>query len=270
MKLKGIILDVDGTIADTEEIHRQAFNQAFKQHGLGWHWSVDDYHKILSISGGKERFKKCLRQDRALRKRIKEPVRFIKELYQHKSEIYRSMLSAGNIRLRPGINRLINEAIDKNILLGIASCSSAANLRTLIKQTLDTEPEELFTAIITNDIVSDKKPSPIVYQCALSSMGLTSNNCIAIEDTANGNLAAINAGLKTIITTHKYTVDNKFDGASLIVNHLGEADRRMIVNHGNNFNHSYIDLALLEKILNYNDSNENIYDDFSKAASNLN
>ncbi len=108
MNLKGIIFDVDGTIADTEEIHRQSFNQTFKEFDLNWHWSVSDYHQLLSISGGKERFKKCLNDNLALKKEVSEPALFIQKLHQRKSENYRSLLINSKIPLRTGVVRLLN------------------------------------------------------------------------------------------------------------------------------------------------------------------
>ena len=86
MILKGIIFDVDGTIADTEEIHRQAFNQVFDEFNLDWHWTVEDYHQILSISGGIERFKQCLKEDMNLASSIADPLEFIQKMHQRKSE----------------------------------------------------------------------------------------------------------------------------------------------------------------------------------------
>ena len=82
MKLEGIIFDVDGTIADTEDIHRQAFNKAFSEYNLNWHWSREKYHELLFISGGKERIRKCLTEDNT----INIDNSFIKELHKCKSE----------------------------------------------------------------------------------------------------------------------------------------------------------------------------------------
>ncbi len=245
MELKGIIFDVDGTLADTEEFHRQAFNKAFKDFNLDWHWSRQTYHDLLAISGGKERFRICLQHDTALRDSIKDVSTFIIELHQCKSEHYRTMLANGHIQLRPGIKRLIEEARSEGIMLGIATSSSDANFRTLIKQTLDTRAETLFAAIVTSDIVTDKKPSPVVYQCALAEMGLTAENCIAIEDTANGNKAAQCAGLPVVITTHAYTRDNDFTGASLVIDHLGEDSHPINVAQGNALGKSAVDVELL-------------------------
>lgn len=249
MKLKGIIFDVDGTIADTEEIHRLAFNQTFEEYDINWHWSVEDYRKILFISGGKERFKKFLNEDKALKATIDDPENFIIELHKRKSQIYRSILEDDNVELRPGVIRLINEAKDKGLKLGVATSSSMANLSSLFYTTMDIEPSELFNSIVTSDTVQDKKPSPAAYECVLSGLGLNPEDCIAIEDTQNGNLAALATGMKTIITTHAYTIDNDFTGASIVANNLGEPDKAFTVTQGNNFGHSYVDIELLEKLV---------------------
>lgn len=269
MKLKGIILDVDGTIADTEEIHRQAFNQTFKEFDLDWHWSVEDYHELLSISGGKERFKICLNNDKQLKNKIENPGLFIQELHKCKSENYRALLAGDGITLRPGIIRLINEAQDKGIQLGIATSSSTSNLITLFKTTLDIDPNEVFGTIVSCDTVSDKKPSPVVYTCALAGLGLMPDTCIAIEDTRNGNLSALSAGLRTVITTHAYTTDNDFTGASLVLNHLGEPDNAFNVDQGDDFDKSYVDIELLNYIISKSDD-DILNDGLPDIASNIN
>ena len=260
MKLKGIIFDVDGTIADTEEIHRQAFNQTFEEYNINWHWSVEDYREILLISGGKERFRKFLNEDSQLKSTIEDPENFVLELHKRKSQNYRSILEDDSIELRPGVIRLINEAQENGIKLGVATSSSMANLSSLFYTTMDLEPSELFNSIVTSDTVQEKKPSPAVYECVLAGLGLNAEDCIAIEDTQNGNLAALAAGLKTIITTHAYTIDNNFEGASIVVNNLGEPDKAFTLSQGNNFDHSFVDIELVEKIVSNSDfvENENV------------
>ena len=245
MKLENIIFDIDGTIADTEDIHRQAFNKAFSEYNLNWHWSREKYHELLFISGGKERIRKCLTEDNT----INIDNNFIKELHKCKSEYYRSMLISADIKLRPGIKRLITEAKNLNIKLGIATNSSGANLTTLIKKNLDTQPEQLFNTIVTSDIALEKKPSPEIYHRALLNLNLSAENCVAIEDTANGNISALTAGLRTIITTHAYTRDNDFNGASLVLNNLGEPDSAFSVNKNFDCKNTYVDVELLNKIV---------------------
>ena len=55
MTLKALLFDVDGTLADTEETHRQAFNSAFLEFQLPYAWNAEQYEVLLRISGGKER-----------------------------------------------------------------------------------------------------------------------------------------------------------------------------------------------------------------------
>lgn len=269
MKLKGIIFDVDGTMADTEEIHRQAFNQAFQEFNLSWHWSMSDYYKLLFISGGKERFKICLDNDEELSSKINDPEQFIKDLHKCKSDHYRTMLASKQTQLRPGVKRLIEEAREKEIPLAIATSSCFANLKTLINTTLDKEPKELFGTIVCSDTITDKKPSPAVYQAALAGLHLAPESCIAIEDTRNGNIAALSASLNTIITTHDYTLDNDFSGAALVLNHLGEPDQAFSPSEGYTYDKTYVDLELIDNIISNNGDNS-IDDKLLTMASNTN
>ena len=174
---------------------------------------------------------------------------FIEELHKCKSEYYRSILLSSDISLRPGVKRLITEAKEKNIKIGIATNSSTENLQVLIKKTFKVEPEKLFNTIVTNNIIIDKKPSPEVYYCALKNLELSASKCIAVEDTANGNASAIRAGLRTVITTHAYTVDNDFDGASLVLNNLGEPKDGFCVDEKFYCKKNYVDIELLNTII---------------------
>ena len=249
MTLKGIIFDVDGTLADTEEIHRRAFNAAFREFNLDWEWSQSDYIRLLAISGGRERIRSCLQSDPAISGTINNTRAYAQRVHKRKSEIYRDILKNEHIRLRSGIERLLLEAVEKNIRLAIATSSSRPNVETLIINNLGEEALALFDAIVTCDIVADKKPSPAVYQFALARLGLQPMHCIAIEDTTNGNRAALAAGLKTIITTHQFTLDSDFTNASLVLDQLGDPGSPFSVICGDAFGKQCVDIALLDTIL---------------------
>ena len=247
-KLKAIIFDMDGTLADTEDIHRLAFNQAFAEFNFDWQWSVEEYKQLLSISGGKERIRNYLQLKQFVPKENTDLWHFAESVHKRKSDIYRDMLVAGHIQLRPGVKRLIDDAIKNEITLAIATSSSRKNVETLLLNTLGEEALTLFSVIVTSDIVEDKKPSPEVYQLVLAELGLEPENCIAIEDTFNGNKAAIGANLKTVITTHLYTIDDDFSNASLVVEQLGEPDSPFTIQSGNAFGKHLIDVDLLRQI----------------------
>ena len=247
-KLKAIIFDVDGTLAATEETHRQAFNAAFKEFDIPFQWSVSEYIELLNISGGKERIFKYLESKKFAASGNENLRNYTLKLHQRKSEIYRERLIAGHIGPRNGVKRLIKEARQKGISMAIATCTSTANVEIVLKNALGEDALSYFETLVSCDLVTDKKPSPAVYQYALANLGLKPENCIVVEDTSNGNRAALSAGLKTVITTHPLTFDEDFTGASLVIDQLGEPDKHFTVNSGDSFGAGYVNVDLLEKI----------------------
>jgi len=259
-KLKAIIFDVDGTLAATEETHRQAFNEAFKEFDIPFQWSVPEYIELLAISGGKERILKFLQS-----KEFKAPGNgslrdHTLKVHQRKSEIYRKKLTAGHIGLRNGVERLIKEAKQKGISMAIATSTSTANVETVLKSALGEDALSYFETLVSCDLVVDKKPSPAVYQYALANLGLKPENCVVIEDTSNGNRSALAAGIKTVISTHPLTADEDFTGASLVIDQLGEPENNFTVSSGNSYGANYVDVDLLEKIISADCSEPEISD----------
>ena len=118
-----------------------------------------------------------------------------------------------------------------------------------MQKILGVDPKDLFSTIVTSDIIVDKKPSPEVYIRALSNLELSPNNCVAIEDTTNGNISALNAGLPTVITTHAYTIDNDFTGSSLVINNLGAPNNKFVSSDDYNCEKGYVDIELLNEIV---------------------
>ena len=246
-QLKAIIFDMDGTLANTEELHRLAFNAAFEEFSLPIHWSEKIYADLLVISGGKERTYQFIKDNNI---KIEGNLRkFVTIFHTRKSEIYRQMVVDGHLKLRNGVKRLINEAKDQGIRLGIATSSSRANVETLLTTTLGKHGQDLFESIVSCDLIGDQKPSPAVYQYALAELGMAPENCIAIEDTYNGNEAAKAAGIKTVITTHNFTTDSDFTGAALVLDQLGEPDTPFIQSQGEPQDKTYVDLEVLETLL---------------------
>ncbi len=245
--LQALIFDVDGTLADTErDGHRIAFNQAFAEADIPWNWSIDLYEKLLEVAGGKERICYYIEQyepDFLARENLEN---LIADLHQSKNKYYRKLLDQGSIPLRPGVQRLIQEAKQAGIRLAIATTSALPNVLALLENT-PIQPN-YFEIIAAGDIVPAKKPAPDIYLYVLDKLSLNPENCFVFEDSHHGFLAAKTAGLKTIITVNDYTKNQDFTDALLVVNHLGEPDQSLTVLTGDIPEKGYLDLAFLESI----------------------
>lgn len=208
MRLKAIIFDVDGTLAETEEAHRTAFNQAFAELGREWHWTINDYRELLKVTGGRERIRHylCIVGK-------SETDDFIAQVHARKNAVYAELVLSGEVALRPGIARLIGEARNRNIRTAIATTTSRANLTALLDCHFGIGSIAAFDAVVTGEDVSRKKPDPEVYERTLAALGLAPEACIAIEDSRNGLLAAAACEIAVLATPSLYTVGERFDGA---------------------------------------------------------
>ena len=248
-KLEALIFDVDGTLSNTEaDGHRVAFNKAFDEHGIGWHWDIETYGKLLAVTGGKERMK-FYASDFLHNENLPDQLhQLIPELHKTKTRHYTELLASGEIPLRTGVKRLLNEARDKGLRLAIATTTTPENVTALLEHTLGKEAISWFEVIAAGDIVPAKKPAADIYRYALEKMNLDAEQCMAFEDSHNGILSSLGAGLKTIITTNDYTADHNFDGASIVLNHMGEPDTPFTVLTGKANGFDYLNCEMIESL----------------------
>jgi HAD superfamily hydrolase (TIGR01509 family) len=214
--LRGLIWDVDGTLAETEEAHRKAFNLAFAEAGLDWHWDEQTYARLLVVSGGKERiahFQESFLQTSML------DVERVAILHGRKTSYYAELISSGRITLRPGVQRMLEEAEQKGLKLGIATTTSVVNVHALLASTLGARTPH-WQAMVCGDDVPRKKPAPDVYVAALAQLGLSARECLAIEDSENGLRAAVALGIPCLVTPSTYTRGQDFSGALAVVENL--------------------------------------------------
>ncbi len=251
-QLKALIFDVDGTLAETErDGHRPAFNQAFSDAGLDWHWSEKRYGELLEISGGKERIRAFVQQSQpnfVLPDGFAELTDFIKHLHASKTQYYKQYAKEGRIPLRPGVERLLNEAREKGVRLAIATTTTPANVQALLENTLGSQSLDWFEVIAAGDMVPHKKPAPDIFEYALAHLQLSPENCLGFEDTNNGLLSATQTGLKTIVTVNDYTRDQDFTKATLVISDFGEPDAPFKVINGDVGSAHYFDIALATQL----------------------
>ena len=248
MSIKALIFDVDGTIADTEETHRQAFNAAFLEHGLAWDWSPREYAELLRTSGGKERIAVYIESLRLEAQEKARLVRMVQLIHGSKTRIYGELIADGRAPLRPGVSRLIGEARSAGLRLGIASTTTSANISALIGAQFGAAAWNWFEALACGDVVSNKKPAPDIYTRALGMLRLPAQDCVAFEDSVNGLRSAKAAGLYTVVTPTVWSEGQDFSGADLLLRSLGDAAAPLAAEDARLAGGPYLALARLQQL----------------------
>ena len=223
--LEAILFDCDGVLADTErDGHRPAFNRAFQNNNIDEEWGVDRYGKLLEVGGGKERmtahwnevgWPSVIPDDEDARKAK------VKELHLEKTGIFMDLIDEGSIPLRPGVLRIVDDAIASGVRLACCSTSNEKAVSNLIQTLMGPDRAAKFQ-VFAGDMVKAKKPAPDVYNMAVESMGLDKSRCVIVEDTHIGVGAAVAAGISCIVTVSSYSAGEDFSGAQMVVNELGD------------------------------------------------
>jgi HAD superfamily hydrolase (TIGR01509 family) len=220
--VKAIIFDCDGVLVDTErDAHRVGFNLAFKQFGIDAEWSVELYARLVLIAGGKERMRGYFDEFGwpAGTETDEAKDALILDLHKAKTQITSELVST--LPVRPGILRIIDEARAAGVKLGVCTTSNPKFIDAVL-DLFGPERKAAFDFVHAGDVVAKKKPAPDIYLLALETLDLPPNDCIVIEDSRNGLLAATGAGLPVLITTSTYTVDEDFTEAGRVVSELGD------------------------------------------------
>jgi HAD superfamily hydrolase (TIGR01509 family) len=222
-EIKAVFFDQDGVIIDTErDGHRVAFNQTFADYGFGFEWDVDEYGRLLGISGGKERMRHYFKENKVvLQGDARKDDAFIKELHRHKTGLFVELIESGKLPLRAGVRRLMQEAKARGLIVGICTTSNERSANA-VRNTMLADVDIDF--LLAGDVVKNKKPRPDIYLLALKKTGLSPENCVVVEDSRNGLLAARGAGLPVVATTNIYTENEDLGDADIIVTGLGDPD----------------------------------------------
>jgi HAD superfamily hydrolase (TIGR01509 family) len=251
--LKALIFDVDGTLIDSERHgHRVAYNRAFSESGLNWNWDEETYGRLVKVCGARERLRYFLGSTTVdgLNQITNDSETLIEDLYQKKTRHFLSIAETGGLSPRPGIERLLHEARQKGLILAIASSSDETNVQTLLRHSFAENIEPWFQYIGAGDTATRKKPDPEIYHAVLQKLGLAARQCLAFEDSEPGLNAALAAGIPTLVTWNKYTRNDCFQGAALVVEHLesGKNSAATRPKPGKTSDPEKIDLQVLHRI----------------------
>ena len=231
--MPALIFDCDGVLADTErDGHRPAFNETFAEVGLPVRWSEEEYGEKLKIGGGKERMASLLTDDFVRANGLPTDPDGQKELlldwHRQKTARYKAIMLAGRLPARPSIKQVVEEAAGANWTLAVASTSAEESVRAVLEHAVGADNAARF-AVFAGDIVPAKKPDPAIYTLALDRLSLAPGDALVIEDSRNGLLAAVAAGLRCVVTVSSYTTDEDMSEAVLVVTSLGDPDEPAMI-----------------------------------------
>jgi HAD superfamily hydrolase (TIGR01509 family) len=252
-----LIFDCDGVLADTERYgHLPSFNQTFEEFGLPFRWSEEEYGRKLAIGGGKERMSSMLTPEVVRAAGLPEdPEALAAEVakwHKRKTALYTELVAAGRLPPRPGIRRVVTEAQDAGWTLAVASTSAEPAVRAILEYAVGRERADRFDLLLAGDVVPRKKPDPAIYLLALERLGVPPADVLVVEDSRNGLLAAVGAGLRCLMTVNGYTEEEDNSEATLVVSSLGDPDgerTRVIANRSSATPGDHITLADLEAVL---------------------
>jgi len=183
---------------------------------------VDYYHELLQIAGGKERMK-----HHSLTRGFHPPVppeeidELVKTMHKRKTALFVELIESGKLPLRPGIHRFMKEAMAAGLIIGVCTTSNEQAAKAITGKILS---DIKFEIVLAGDVVSKKKPDPEIYNLALSKIGLKPDECVVVEDSKNGVLAAKAANMNVVVTTNYYTEKEDVNSGDIIVTCLGDPD----------------------------------------------
>ncbi|OAY47890.1 CBBY-like protein isoform X1 [Manihot esculenta] len=220
-----LLFDCDGVLVDTEKDgHRVSFNDTFNEKELGVTWDVELYGVLLKIGGGKERMTAYFNQTGWPEKAPKseeERKEFIASLHKRKTELFMALIEKKLLPLRPGVEKLIDQALGKGVKVAVCSTSVEKAVSTIVSCLLGPERAEKIK-VFAGDVVARKKPDPAIYTLAANTLGVDPSSCVVVEDSAIGLAAAKAAGMKCIVTRSGYTADEDFLNADAVFDCIGD------------------------------------------------
>ncbi|KAF8743944.1 hypothetical protein HU200_013499 [Digitaria exilis] len=220
-----LLFDCDGVLVDTEKDgHRISFNETFAERELGVSWDVELYGELLKIGGGKERMTAYFNKTGWPAKAPKadeERKEFIASLHKRKTELFMALIEKKLLPLRPGVKRLIDEALGKGVKVAVCSTSNEKAVSAIVSCLLGPDRAEKII-IFAGDVVPRKKPDPAIYILAATTLGVDPSSCVVVEDSNIGLAAAKAAGMKCIVTKSSYTEEEDFATADAVFDCIGD------------------------------------------------
>ncbi len=210
--LKAVIFDMDGVIIDSEPTHMRLENETYKK--LNIEVTAGEHHSFVGTNS--HYMWEALKNKHKLNQTLEELIEYDRSTY------YKHLNSDEcEITLIDGVKDLIKDLYDNGIKLAIASSSPLNVIEAIAKKF---QIEEYFEIFVTGDYVSRSKPEPDIFLFALEKLRVSPQNCLVIEDSHNGVLAAKKAGMKCVGINSDPEGSQDISMADLVINSFKEVN----------------------------------------------
>lgn len=210
-----------GTLVETSDIQRAAYNKALAEAGLGWHWDPATYRELLTQSGGRDRLS-------MLSRATGQPLdaAAVERIHARKTALSCADIGANPPPLRPGVRALMAAARARGWRTGFVTSTERANIDAIH----GVDPAigaDRFDVVIGRADVAHGKPHPEAFDLALARLGIPAEQAIAVEDTATSVIAAVRAGITTVAVPGAFATDQDFWAADLVIPALADASENL-------------------------------------------
>lgn len=209
--MSAILFGSISTVADTSELQRAAFNDAFAEHGLDWRWDREEYRELLQSNGGEQRIAE---QASAKGQQVDAAA-----VHRTKSERFQQRLAADGATPRPGVAETVRAARQQGVKVALVTTTSPDNLSALFTGLGDALRRDDFDLVVDAAQVQTPKPDGAAFSYALHTLGEAPESCVAVEDNVGGVAAAAAAGLECVAFPNENTAGHDF-GGTRVVDHI--------------------------------------------------
>lgn len=213
--MSAVLFGSIGSVVETSEVQRAAFNEAFQKHGLNWKWTRDEYQYLLVHSGGRHRIE-------AYANSRGENVDAA-AIHRMKSDIFQQAIREGSMKPRPGVAKLIREAKHRGLKVGLVTTTSRGNIEALLCSVARAVDARHFDLIVDVTQAAEPKPSPDCYKFAMQQLREDADSCIAFEDNVDGVNSAKAAGLTCVAFPGNNTADHDYSASDFCTKELSSA-----------------------------------------------